>query len=421
MPEPSIAYKLILAGRLIDGKGGPPVERGAVLIEGDKIRSSGPEGSIVPPVGSQVEEFDYRDKSVLPGFVDCHVHLTGMADGRTWEDLVKLPDEVLTQQAARNARIHLNSGVTTVRDGGANNRTTFMLREAMDMGITPGPRLVLGGRPVAIIGGHLGLFGGEATGLDQCRAAVRRLLKERADFIKITATGGTTRTSHPLRPSFTVEELRAICDEAHKFGKHTAAHCASTQGMINVLDAGIDTIFHAVFSEPDGAYRFRPDVADRIANQGVFVNPTLHVGRHRVWALESKLESEGLTDQEQTLPDQLRRGYDDRVRSFAGLREAGVTMVCGSDSAFAYYDMGGFQHEVQAQVEGGMSPMEAIVSATGDSAKSCWIDRITGTLEPGKQADLLVVDGHPSQDVESLWNVVDVFQNGSLVDRGNLD
>ena len=138
----------------------------------------------------------------MPGLVDSHVHLIGIGDGRAGDELVTLPDEVLTVQAAQNVRRHLYSGVTTVRDCGAKNRTTFALRQAVEMGILPSPRLVLAGRPVAIIGGHLSYFGIQATGEDECRAAVRQLIKEGADFIKITATGGSTRTSHPLRPSF---------------------------------------------------------------------------------------------------------------------------------------------------------------------------------------------------------------------------
>ena len=221
-------FKLIRAARLIDGTGAPPVERGAVLVEGDLISAAGPEESVVPPEGADVTEITYDDKTVLPGLVDCHVHLIGIGDGRAGDELVTLPDEVLTLQAARNARAHLYSGVTTVRDLGAKNRTTLLLREAVDMGITPSPRLVLAGRPIAIIGGHLGYFGIEATGTTECRSAVRQLVKEGVDMIKITASGGSTRTSIGPRPSFNVDELTAICDEAHKFGKHVAAHCVNS-------------------------------------------------------------------------------------------------------------------------------------------------------------------------------------------------
>lgn len=419
MPEREDGFKLIKAARLIDGNGGPTAERAAILLEGDRIRAVGTEETVRPPEGAQVREFDYGDRTVLPGLVDCHVHLIGIGDGRAGDELATLPDEMLTVQAARNARAHLYSGVTTVRDCGAKNKTTFMLREAVDMGITPAPGLLLAGRPVAIVGGHLSYFGIEATGADECRGAVRQLIKEGADFIKITATGGSTRTSFPLRPSFTVEELKAICDEVHKFGRHAAAHCASSQGMINALEAGVDTIIHGIFKEPDGADRFLPEVAERIARQGVLVNPTLHGGRSRRWHLEEKLESQGLDDHEQRQLDGVRRSNEARMDAFARMRDAGVIMACGSDAAWGNYKLGGFQHEIDAHVEAGMSTMEAIVSATRDSARSCWIDDEVGTIEVGKQGDLLVVDGDPSVDVGALWNVVDVFQAGEVVDRGN--
>lgn len=412
-------FKLIKAARLIDGTGAPPLERAAILLDGDRIAAVGTEEAVHAPEGADFQEFDYGEKTLMPGLVDCHVHLNGIGDGRAGDDLATLPDEVLTLQAARNARAHLYSGVTTLRDCGGKNQTTFMLREAMDMGITPGPRLVLSGRPIAIVGGHLSYFGVAATGVDECRAAVRQLVKEGADFIKITATGGSTRTSFPLRPSFNVDELTAICDEAHKFGKHAAAHCTSAQGMANALEAGVDTIVHALFKETDGSDLFQPALAEEIARKGVFVNATLHNSRHLVWRLEAKLEKSGLTPQELAELDGLRRGREAILDAFARMREVGVRIVCGSDSAWSYYPMGGFQHEITAHVEAGMSAMEAIVASTGASAESCWIDDTVGTLEPGKQADLLVIDGDPLQDINTLWNVADVFQAGEQVDRGN--
>ena len=413
------SFKLIKAARLIDGTGAPPVERGAVLLEDGRIRAVGAEETVLPPEGARVEELSYENKTVLPGLVDCHVHLIGIGDGRAGDELTTLPDEVLTLQAARNARAHLFSGVTTIRDCGAKNRTTFLLRQAMEMGVAVGPRLVLAGRPLAIIGGHLGYFGIEATGPTECRAAVRQLVKEGADFIKITATGGSTRTSFPLLPSFTVEELTAICDEAHKFGRHAAAHCASSQGMANALDAGIDTIIHAVCQEPDGAAMFRPEIAERISRQGVFVNATLAGRRVDVAALEAAKESDGLSQSEAAGLERASAAADQRLQDFARMRELGVVMAAGSDSAWGRYKMGAFQHETDAHVAGGMSPMEAIVAATADSARSCRVDDEVGTLEPGKQGDVLVVDGDPSKDIKALWDVVEVFQGGDLVDRGS--
>ena len=132
MAEDDRQLKLIRAARLIDGTGSPPLENAAVLVEGDTIRAAGRRDSVVPPHGAPVEELDY-DGTLLPGLVDCHVHLIGIGDGRAGDDLNRLPDEVLTLQAARNARTHLYSGVTTVRDCGAKRRTTFMLRQAVEM------------------------------------------------------------------------------------------------------------------------------------------------------------------------------------------------------------------------------------------------------------------------------------------------
>ena len=408
-------FTILTAARLVDGNGGPVSEQAGILLEGDKIRQIGTRETVHAPDGASVREIDYGDATILPGLVDCHVHLIGIGDGRAGDDLVTLPDEVLTVQAAQNVRKHLYSGVTTVRDCGAKNRTTFLLRDAVEMGIVPSPRLVLAGRPIAIIGGHLSYFGIQATGPTECRAAVRQLIKEGADFIKVTATGGSTRTSHPTSPSFNVDEFSAITDEAHKFGKHVAAHCTSSGGMENALEAGIDTMIHGVHRDATGADAYRPDISDRIAEQGVFVNPTLGQGLARIRQLENDpdlaLETENV--------DVMRQGLTRRMDHVARMRDAGVVMTAGSDSAWSYYRMGDFQTEIEAHVMAGMSNMDAIVSATRDSAMSCRVDDIVGTLEVGKQADVLVVNGDPTREIADLRNVADVYLAGSKIDRHN--
>ncbi len=416
MSEGAPQFTILKASRLVDGNGGPVAEQAAILLEGDTIKQVGTNETVQAPDGASVLDIDYGDATILPGLVDCHVHLNGIGDGRAGDELTTLPDEVLTVQSAQNVRRHLYSGVTTVRDCGAKNRTTFLLREAVEMGIVPSPRLILAGRPMAIIGGHLSYFGVQATGPNECRAAVRQLIKEGADFIKITATGGSTRTSHPTRPSFDVPELTAICEEAHRFGKHVAAHCASSQGMVNVLEAGVDTIIHGVHKDADGSDNYRPDIADRIAEQGVFVNPTLGQSFSRIRALEQHPE---LATEIEDL-DVMRRNSEVRMDHVARMRHAGVVMAAGSDSAWGHYQMGDFQTEIEAHAMAGMSNMEAIVSATKDSAESCQVDGMLGTLEPGKQADILVVDGDPTQEISDLRRVSDVFLAGSRVDRQNL-
>ena len=418
MPPTTPQFTILKAARLIDTATEAVQEQAAILLEGNTVRQIGTAETVHAPEGASVQEIDYGDATILPGLVDSHVHLNGIGDGRAGDELVTLPDEVLTVQSAQNARRHLYSGVTTLRDCGAKNSTTFMLRQAVDLGIVPAPRLILAGRPVAIIGGHLSYFGTAATGVDECRAAVRQLIKEGADFIKITATGGSTRTSHPLRPSFNVEELRAICEEAHRFGKHAAAHCASSQGMANSLDAGIDTIIHGVHKDPDGADTYRPDITERIAEQGVFVNPTLGQGVARIRMLEDMQRPHRRSSKPSL--DAARHTSDARMDHFARMRDAGVVMAAGSDSAWSYYPMGDYQTDIEAHAMAGMSNMEAIVSATRDAARSCCIDSLVGTLDPGKQADVLVVNGNPLDDLADLRQVADVFLAGSRIDRQNL-
>lgn len=411
-------FKRITAGLLIDGKSGPPVERGAVLIQGSKIIAVGRERDVVPPEGAPVETHDYPGKTMMPGMVDCHTHHNGFGDGRAGEDVAALPDEVLALQAARNARACLYSGVTSIRDNGAKNMTMFRVRDAIGLGITPGPRMVLCGRPLAIVGGHMGYFGTEVTGSVEAIAATRQLIKEGADYIKICATGGSTRTSFPLLPAFNVEELKAITHEAHKFGKLTGAHCSSTQGTINCVEAGVDMIIHCVFRDADGSANFQEDVAELIGRQGAYVNPTVHVARARVWALQKLKESGGLTHQEESRLDDALRDLEMRLEHLSRLIDMGLKIITGSDSSWGDYRLGNTVYETECLVRAGLSPMKAILSVTSEAARSIGIDGVTGTLEPQKEADVIVVGGNPAEDINALWNVEEVFLGGERVDRG---
>ena len=412
-------FKLIKAGRLIDGLGGQPIENAAVLVEGSKIRAAGPSKDVAAPEGAQAEVYDYPGKTVMPGMIDCHTHHNGFGDGRLGDDLVTLPDEVLTLQSARNARASLFSGVTTIRENGPKNVTSLRLRDAINQGITMGPRMVLCGRPVSIIGGHMGYFGTEATGPVEARAQTRQLIKEGADYIKITATGGSTTTSFPLRPSFNVDELAAIADEAHKFGKLTATHCVSAQGISNSLDADIDMIIHCQYRGPDDVLEFRPEIAERIGRKGVYVNPTLHVGRSRIWAAQRKKAERGLTIQEQAQLDRGLRDFDTGIEHCGHMLEMGLNVITGSDSSWGDYQLGNAVYETECLVMSGYSAMQGVVSVTSQAAKALDVEGLVGTLEPGKEADVIVVDGRPDERINDLWNVTEVFLGGRRVDRGS--
>ncbi|MCH9011207.1 MAG: amidohydrolase family protein, partial [Chloroflexi bacterium] len=399
MPATQKRFKLIKAGRLLDCAGGPPVVDGAVLVDGDVISAVGRAGEVRAPEGAEVEVFDYPGRTIMPGMVDCHTHNNGFGDGRPGDDVGEMPDEILMIQSARNLRASLFSGVTTVRENGPKNVTMFRMRDAVNMGLAVGPRMNLCGRPISIIGGHMSYFGSVVTGAVEARAMTRQLIKEGADYIKVTATGGTTRTSFPLLPSFTVEELEAITDEAHKFGKLTGTHCISTQGTINSLDAGVDMIIHCGFLEADGTPNFREDVAERLGRQGAYINPTVHVGRARIWVLQNKKESDGLTPAEQDQLDDMLRANDVKLDHTRRMQEMGLRVITGSDSSWGDYQLGNTVNETECLVLAGYSPMQGVLSVTIEAAGALDMDDIVGSLEPGKKADVIVVDGSPDEDI----------------------
>ena len=412
-------YTLITGARLIDGLGGPPLENGAVLLRGDRIAAVGRASEVAAPEGAPVATYDYPGKTILPGMVDCHTHHNGFGDGRPGEDVAAQPDEVLMLQSARNARASLVTGVTTIRENGPKNTTMFRLRDAVNKGILTAPRMSICGRPVAIVGGHMGYFGTEVTGEVEARRETRRLIKEGADYIKITATGGSTQTSFPLRPSFTLTELSAITEEARNYGKLTATHCLSTQGIINSLDAGVDMIVHCAYMDADGSNNFRQDVAERIGEQGAFVNPTMHVGRARAWVLMLKREEQGLTSEETARLDDNLRAYDDKLNDCRRMQEMGLKVITGSDSSWGDYALGNTFFETECLVDAGYSPMQGVVSVTSEAARALDMFDEVGSLEVGKAADVIVVDGNPAEDIGALWNVADVFFGGRLLERGS--
>jgi imidazolonepropionase-like amidohydrolase len=416
-------FTRLLAHRLLDGSGDPSSNRTAgpvaVLLDGDRIAGLGPAATVQPPDGARAHQVDYGDATLLPGLVDAHTHLVAPGDGTPGDDIAREEDGILLLQAAQNARTLLHSGVTTLRENGAKGRVAFALREGIRRKLAPGPRLVICGRPITITGGHMGYFGSEADGVDAVRAEVRKLVKEGADYIKIVATGGSTRTSDPNRASYTVEELRAITDEARRHGKLTAAHCTSAQGVQNSLDAEVDMIIHCIFTEPDGSYRYRPDLVERLAVARAWVNPTLYVQKAGIERQRDVREREGrLTPELRTQLDQARRALDVKVDAVSRMIAAGVRMTAGSDSPWGWYAPGEFVHEIHMLAHAGLSSEAAVVAGTAGAADSIGVGHLAGRLLPGRQADLLVVRGDPARDVTALWHVLDVWQAGRRVERG---
>ena len=413
------SYVLIKVGTIIDGNGGKPILNGAILIKDGLILAVGNAEDIVSPDGASVEIYDYPDKVAIPGMIDCHTHHNGFGDGTPMDDIAEYNDEILTLQSAKNARASLYTGVTTIRENGPKNLTMFRIRDAIQQGIMLGPRMVLCGRPMSIIGGHMGYFGSESTGPDEARGMVRQLIKEGADYIKITATGGGTRTSFPYLPSFDLDELCAITEETRKFGKLSAAHCMATSGIVNALDADVDMIIHCYFKNGDGSDDFNPSVADRMGEQGVYINPTVHVARARAWKLQRMGELRFLSREEKKRLDVDLRTFEERLELCRRLIDMGHKMITGSDSSWDDYKLGNTINEVECLAMAGFSPMKAIMSVTSEAAKALDVDRIVGTLEPSKEADVILIDGDPLKNINDLRKVFDVFFKGKLLDRGS--
>ena len=419
MPDTTARFTLITAARLLDGTGAAPVEQSALLVENGRVVTLGRASEVRVPEGASVQRRDYGDATILPGLVDAHTHLVAPGDGTLGDDIAKEDDDILLLQAAKNARTLLHSGVTTLRENGAKGKVAFSLREGVRRALAPGPRMVVCGRPIAITGGHMGYFGSEADGETAVRAEVRRLLKEGADYIKIVASGGSTRTSDPNRASYTVAELSAMTDEARRHGVLTAAHCTSAESIQNCLDAGVDMIIHCVFTEPDGTFRFRGDLVERLVAAKAWVNPTLYVMKASIERQREARAREGrLTPALEAQFETSRRALDVRVDAVRQMHAAGVRMTAGSDSPWGWYAPGEFVHEIHMLAQAGLSYADAIVAGTAGAADSIGVGATAGRLLPGRLADVLVVRGDPTREITDLWNVRDVYQAGVRVERG---
>lgn len=407
--------RLVRGARVWDGTARPAIHHGMVLIEHDRIRGIGPAADFEALL-ADVPIDDFPGATIMPGLVDSHTHLVGFGDGRPGDALMATPPELLLLQASRNIRAHLESGVTTLRDLGTPGSLAFRLRDAVQQGIVPGPRLILCGRPITITGGHLWYFGQEADGEDAVRRAVRQVVKEGADVIKLIATGGSTKTSYPYRAAYTPAEMHAAVDEAKRFGKPTAAHCVSNIGMTNALDAGVDTIIHAVFKEPDGTDRYDTGIADRIARAGAAVDYTVAQGAIRLRHLEAR-EAAGiaLIDSERGEVETLHAYRAVRSDHYARLRSQGARFVCGSDSSWMWYPMGHFAEEMIESAIWGLPTLDALRGGTSYAAQVLGVHGETGSLVPGLQADVLVVGGDPLRDLKVLRNVQAVYLAGARV------
>ena len=418
--------QLIKPGWLIDSLGGPPRKDMAVIIKGSRILWVGPQErlstSAAPPEAAHAvaegQTWDFPQGTLLPGLIDTHTHTNMPGDGRTGEDVNRDSDDLRLLRSAQNVGLALKSGVTTLCDCGAWNRTAFSLKEGIASGIVDGPRVLVVGRPITVTGGHLWFMGGEVDGVDDIRKLVRQLIKEGADLIKVAASGGSTLTSDPFRPSFTVNELSALTQEAHNRVRPVAAHCRSTVAINYALDAGVDMIFHCFLHDPDSSYRFDQATAQRLADSGIWVNPTLGLGKPKLDQLRQKRDREGLSPEEEVCLNRMEEFGRIATDQFGRLIGMGVRLIGGSDAGWSNGKFGDFQGELLAMHDVGLSPLQAVLAGTRDAAAAMGILESVGTIKAGKEADLLLVDGNPAEDITDLRRVAAVFLGGRRVEGG---
>ena len=399
------SYTILHGRRLIDGTGGAPIENPVILIQGSKIVSVGSEGDMTVLQTEDVNRLDYRDKTLLPGLMDCHVHLCFSADDNPLARVYEDSDDIMLLRAAHNAEVALKAGITTLRDCGGRNRVTFSIREAIAKKIIKGPRLLLSGRPITMTGGHCFFLNGEADGVNGVRKLARQLIKEGADFLKIMASGGgMTPITISKLPYYTVEELTAAAYEAHRLGRKIAAHCHSSQSIKDVLEVGIDTIEHCSFLSPEtGQRQFEPNIAEKIVQTGTYVCATMSAGRKPSGA-------KGRTDEYKL---QLQRNMEGS--NFARMNEMGVKLIAGTDAGVTWTTLDNYPLYMELSVAGGMNNMQAILSGTSLAAEALGIADIVGTIQQGKEADIIAVDGNPLEDISALWDVSMVMKAGELI------
>ncbi len=400
----------IEVGHLIDGTAATPIDNAAILIEGERIVQVGPAAGVSTP--EHARTYSFPDATALPGLIDAHVHITLAGDLDPIGTMTKESDDQLVARGLVNTERMVRAGVTTAFDCGGRNRTTFAIRDALARDAAVGPRLLCSGRPVTRKRGHCHWMGGEVVGPGPIgiRETVRRLIEiDGADGIKVMATGGGMTAGTDSRwAAFTVEELDAAADEAHKHGLIITAHAHGIPGIRNATLAGINGIQHTTMMGADWTWSFDTEVAALMKERGTVACSTIGAG--------TRMDLEGNLNLFDFQANAWVISKAQVIENGRRLHEAGVTMVPATDVGVPLTDFGEelfFELEVYASI--GFGPLGAIRAATRDAAKYLELDTVTGTLVPGLAADIFVVDGRPDEDITDLRRGRLVVANGRPV------
>ncbi|HEX9163856.1 MAG TPA: amidohydrolase family protein, partial [Thermoanaerobaculia bacterium] len=403
---------VLRAARLIDGTGAAPLSNGVVVVTGSKITAVG--SNLPAPAGAKV--IDLGDATLMPGLIDAHVHLVGRELGEPGWDTESVRDlnGYGAIRAVEHAEKTLLSGITTVRNVGAANFDDIALRQAINEGHVRGPRMRAAAHAIGITGGHCddngykpgvaehGPLEGVANGPDEVRAAVRYQVKYGADVIKTCASGGVLSEGDAVGATqYTYEELKALVDEARKLDRKVAAHAHGTESIKIATRAGVSSIEHGSFLDEEGARM--------MAVSGTYLVPTLSASE----AVENAARSGVLTG----LRGQKALAAAAAARNAIKIALANhVPIAMGTDSGVGKH--GTNPHELELMVSwGGMRPIDAITASTMGGARLLGWDKIIGSLEAGKYADIIAVSGDPSQDISRVTHVLLVMKEGVLYKR----
>ncbi len=398
------------AGKMIDGLANQAVDNPVIQIEGERIVAVGKADTITIPDGARV--IDLGDATILPGFLDAHVHLSGDARIHGYRGLERsVPRKTIT--GVRNAKRTLMAGFTAVRNLGAAGYAVIALRDAINDGDVPGPRILAAGHSLGVTGGHCdnnllpseydARRGGVADGPWEVRKKVRENIKYGADLIKFCATGGVLSKGTSVgNQQYTLEEMIAIVEEAHLRKRKVAAHAHGNQGIKSAIIAGVDSIEHASFLDAE---------AIRMAKKrGTFLSIDIYNTEY----ILSEGEAAGI------LPESLakERVVGGRQRqSFTMAVKAGAKVVLGSDAGVYPHGMNG--HQFSRMVRFGMTPMQAIKAATSLNAELFGLEADIGAIQAGRYADIVAVNGDPLADISILAEVAFVMKGGEVVkDQG---
>ena len=374
---------------LIDGTGRTPVDGAVIVIRDGKILYAGSASDWSDAAGEEAMRLDLGGGYVLPGLIDAHVHLCGSGEA---DSQFRAQDGAMALKILSNAQKNLAAGITTVRDLGGWNELEFVVRDWIKRGEFAGPRMCLAGRFISITEAGADYYQGMyrvADGVEEIRKAVREQVKHGADLIKIGVTGAVlVENGVPGATHFNEDEIRALVEEAQKFGCRVAAHAHGADGIMKAIQAGARTIEHGTFLHQD------PMAIQFMAEHGIFLVPTLKVGWDIILAKESNIP--------EWIMEKNKATQGEAELSLKMAYAAGVPIAMGSDVGTPLNYHGENTLEIYWMGQAGISVMDAIVAATGNAARALGWDSWMGTLETGKVADLIVVDSNPLDDLRVL-------------------